>query len=208
MSVDFSITLDGISLTRGQTPIVSGLSLSLAPKDLIWIGGDNGIGKSSILRLLAGLLRPQSGSVDYALGSTSCLPAQLISYQGHSEPLKPQERVSEALKFWASLSGHKTGIDVAMDKVGIAGLADQYCHSLSAGQSRRLALAKLLIENKPVWLLDEPSAAMDSAGQDLIDDLITAHIEGSGAAMSASHAAPKRLAGAARYIRLTRAEAA
>ena len=208
MSFDFSITLKDVSLERGTTPIVSGLSLSIAPKDLIWIGGDNGIGKSSILRLLAGLLRPQSGSLDYALENTPCLPAQLISYQGHSEPLKPQERVSEAIKFWASLSGHKTGLDAAMDRVGISGLAGQFCHSLSAGQSRRLALAKLLIENKPVWLLDEPSAAMDSAGQDLIDDLITAHIEAGGAAMIASHAAPKRLAGAARYIRLTRAEAA
>lgn len=207
MSVDFSITLDGISLERGTTPIVSGLSLSLAPKDLIWIGGDNGIGKSSILRLIAGLLRQESGSVEYALDNAPCLPARMISYQGHNEPLKPQERVSEALKFWASLSGNISGIDAAMDAVGIGGLAGQYCHSLSAGQSRRLALAKLLIEDKPVWLLDEPSAAMDSAGQDLIDDLITAHIEAGGAVMIASHAAPKRLAGTARHIRLTHARA-
>ena len=179
MSVDFSITLNDVSLTRG-----------------------------TILRLIAGLLRPQSGSVDYVFETAPSLPAVLISYQGHSEPLKAQERVSEALKFWARLSGNISGIDAAMDAVGIANLADQYCHSLSAGQSRRLALAKLLIENKPVWLLDEPSAAMDIAGQDLIDDLITAHIQGGGAAMIASHAAPKRLAGAARHIRLTRAEAA
>lgn len=209
MQADFSITLNAISLTRGSTPIIEGLSLCIMPSDLIWIGGDNGIGKSSLLKLISGLLRPDNGQIDCIHGGQDVRPGDLISYQGHRDAHKPYETVSETLRFWASLRPALTNIDAAIDAavdaVGIRSLCDQSCSSLSAGQSRRVALAKLIIDAKPVWVMDEPSAAMDAAGQVLIERLITDHIASGGAAIIASHAPPKRLAGQAKFVTLSRA---
>lgn len=170
--------------------------------------GTNGVGKTSLLRIAAGLARPDAGTIRRTLDGHDVNAAQITGFQGHKDALKPNLTVLENIAFWARLSGRNDSIDSALQRAGIAGRNDQKAGTLSAGQSRRLTLAQLWASNKPFWVLDEPAAAIDASGQGIIEDMIAEHRARGGAVMLASHDAPGALTDNMRFVTLSAGPAA
>ncbi len=189
--LDHALTLERIALSRGGHPLFAGISLSIVAGDIVWIGGDNGIGKSSLLRLMTGLSRADSGGICWRIAGADCPPHDLICYQGHQDAFKPNLTAVESLEFWAKILECTASIDVLLKTVGLSVRANVPCGQLSAGQKRRLSLARLMLSQKPVWIMDEPTAAMDSEGVNLIHELIGGHVSRGGSAIIASHQAPR-----------------
>ena len=185
------LSMRGISLSRGGHPLFSGISLSIIGGDVVWIGGDNGIGKSSLLRLMTGLSRADDGDISWTLKDSPCEAEELIGYQGHQDAFKPALCAAEALNFWADVMNRPQASMALLDIVGLGTRADVPCGQLSAGQKRRLSLARLMLSRKPVWIMDEPSAAMDAEGIELIHNIISAHLARGGSAVIASHNPPR-----------------
>lgn len=184
------LTLADVSMSRGAVPIFAALSVSVTSRNLLWVGGDNGIGKSSLLRLMSGLSRADSGHISWAVNGRPCPPTSVIAYQGHQDAFKPALTAAEALSFWADILDRGIDVGALLYSVGLQERADVPCGQLSAGQKRRLSLARLILSQKPIWILDEPTAAMDAAGVDLIHARVAAHIQAGGSAIIASHKAP------------------
>ena len=150
--------------------------------------GPNGSGKSSLLRLIAGLLRPAAGRIELAGGAAERTIAEQAHYLGHLDALKPSLTVAENLGFWARYLGEEAGPPAsALAAVGLGGLAHLPAAYLSAGQRRRLSLARLVAVPRPIWLLDEPASALDAAGQDRLTDLMRAHLGTGGMILAATH---------------------
>ena len=162
------VALRGIALSRGDHPLFASISLSVVSGDLLWIGGDNGIGKSSLLRLMTGLSRADSGEISWSQDSISCAADELIAYQGHQDTFKPNLTAQEALLFWADVMDMPANASALLSTVGLSARAHIPCGQLSAGQKRRLSLARLILSQKPIWIMDEPTAAMDAEGVELI----------------------------------------
>lgn len=165
-------------MIRGERVLFRNVSLTLEAGEALVLRGANGAGKTTLLRILAGLTRPEAGRVarDGAL-----------HWIGHREGLKPQETPRGHLKLWAKAWGSAVNIDPALSRLGLARPADVAGRYLSAGQRRRTALARLLLEDRPVWLLDEPYTALDADGRALVDTLIAEHRAKGGAIISAIH---------------------
>ena len=193
----------GLACERGERQVFSGIDFSLAPGDLLFLRGANGSGKSSFLRLIAGLLRPKAGKllVDDKIVTPDwqILQSQLI-YIGHHDPVKPAFSAAENLVFWMGLAGrrieYKRGrggglvtkdTHGALDALGIAGLADIPARLLSSGQKRRLNLARLAAIPRPLWLLDEPTVGLDATADTMLSTLITKHRATGGLVIVASH---------------------
>ncbi len=193
----------GLACERGERQLFTGVDFSLAPGELIYLRGANGSGKSSFLRLIAGLLRPAAGTllVDGKIVTPDwqALQTKLI-YIGHHDPVKPAFTVAENLVFWMGLAGKDIeykrgrggglvtkGTHSALDALGIAGLADFPARLLSSGQKRRLNLARLAAILRPLWLLDEPTVGLDAAAGDLLASLIANHRTAGGQVIVASH---------------------
>lgn len=173
-----------LTVSRGERLLFEGLSFAVAAGQALLVRGPNGAGKSSLLLALAGILRADRGSIGF--GSDE--PQQLIHFLGHQSAVKPRLTLSENLGFWAVLygaAGVKPG--AALETVGLGGLGGIEAGHLSAGQTRRLALARLLVSRRPVWLLDEPLAALDASGEALVAGLIDAHCSQGGIAVAATH---------------------
>ena len=166
----------GLCVSRGVRRLVDGLDLSVRAHQVLELRGANGAGKSTLLLALAGIVRPEAGHVRFAGGGTDAEPRErmhLISYQ---HGLKPRLSVAENLSFWQALHGaNGLGIAAALDAVGLGGLEGLQTGYLSSGQVRRLSLARLLVSERPIWLLDEPTAALDAEGEALVGRLIDAH---------------------------------
>ena len=198
--LDFSLTLDNCAITRGGRTLLSDLSLSLGPKDLIWITGDNGIGKSSILRLAAGILRPERGRVHYTKNDEAVHPSDIVALLAHDAGLHSALKISEELDFWSAGSSE---VDALTDKLGLTDLLSQSIKTLSAGQKRRVAIARLIASTKPVWLLDEPLSALDAEGRDTLLTHVKMHTEAGGAAIIATHHVPDDLGANASILKLS-----
>jgi heme exporter protein A len=149
------------------------------------VTGPNGAGKSTLLRLVAGLLRPAAGSVALE-GADDAATGAHSHYLGHLDALKPGLTVRQNLDFWRRLWGGGD-IDAALDAVGLEPLGDLHASVLSAGQRRRVALARLLVARRLLWLLDEPATALDSAAEAGLGRLIADHLAGGGMAIAATH---------------------
>ena len=186
-----ALHLSGLSLSRGKTVLFAGLDIDISGGDLLWVGGDNGIGKSSLLRLITGLLPADTGSLHWSLNGVPCLPQDLIAYQGHNDAFKSLHTPREALVFWAQVMKKSGPIDELLDEIGLSRQSGIACAALSAGQKRRLSLGRLLLSQKAVWVLDEPTAAMDTDGVALIEEMIGRHLARGGSAVIASHHAPQ-----------------
>jgi heme exporter protein A len=154
------------------------------------VEGANGSGKTSLLRVIAGFLAPAAGRIVIKDASGESDDAEergkTIGWLGHLDGLKPQLTVIEQLNFFAHLYG-KAADALLLEQVGLARQADLPCRYLSAGQRRRLALARLLAGQRPVWLLDEPFAALDVSGQALIGQLMARHCGNGGIIIAATH---------------------
>jgi heme exporter protein A len=186
---------------RGGREVFEGVSFALEAGEALAVTGRNGAGKTTLLRLIAGLLEPARGRLELAGGAPDTSLAEQAHYMGHRDALKPALSVRENLEFWyAFLGGHNASAASALVTVGLGGLASLPAGYLSAGQRRRLALARLIAAPRPVWLLDEPTAALDSAGQQRLGELMRAHLAGGGIIVAATHG-PLGLDGA-RELRL------
>jgi heme exporter protein A len=179
-----------LTIERGGRLIFSHLSFSLDGGEALAITGANGAGKSSLLRALAGLLKPVSGQI--ALSPKSETPlAEAVHYLGHLDALKGVLTLTENLTFWArmlAIDGSSAIISPALQRFGLTSVADLPAAYLSAGQRRRAALARLLLAPRPIWLLDEPLTALDVASQSLLRDVMQEHLTSGGLIVAATHA--------------------
>jgi heme exporter protein A len=186
---------------RGGREIFAGLDFELRTGEGLLVTGPNGAGKSSLLRLVAGLLRPADGRVALEGAEPDRTTPELAHYLGHLDPLKPSLTVAENLGFWTTFLGGRAGRTVdALAMAGLAELAALPAAYLSAGQRRRLSIARLLAVKRPVWLLDEPTSTLDIAGQASFAALMRAHLADGGLILAATHV-PLGLDGA-RELRL------
>ncbi len=179
-----------LACVRGGRAVFRDLSFRLARGDALIVGGPNGSGKTSLLRLLAGLLPPAAGTISISAEGTQIADreerAKFIGWLGHYDGAKPQLTPREALRFFARLYG--TASDPSLlEVVGLSRSADLPCQYLSAGQKRRLALARLKLCGRPLWLLDEPLASLDASGKALLLNLLRDHLAGGGIAVIATH---------------------
>ena len=166
-----------LACVRGFRPIFRDVNLKLEGGAALALVGPNGPGKSSLLRLVAGLLRPAAGRIEVEGGAPERSIAEQAHYLGHLDALKPSLTVAENLGFWLHyLGGESGGLAAALGGVGLGGLADLPAAYLSAGQRRRLSLARLIAVPRPIWLLDEPTSALDAAGQERLADLMRGHL--------------------------------
>lgn len=181
-----SLRTAALACGRGDMVLADNIGLDVAPGTGLLLRGPNGAGKSTLLLTLAGLLPPLSGSVDFPGHDPETGP--VLHHCGHRNAVRPRLEVLETLQFWAAINGADgLAAPAALDRVGLARAARLDAAYLSAGQQRRLALARLLVSPRPVWLLDEPSAALDVAGQALLTDLLDAHFAAGGLAVIATH---------------------
>lgn len=172
------LTGAGLGMIRGERVLFRDVALSVQAGDALVLRGANGAGKTTLLRILAGLTRPEAGQVTRDAAH---------HWIGHREGLKPQETPRGHLKLWARAWGSAVKTDSALARLGLTRPADVAGRYLSAGQRRRTALARLLLEDRPVWLLDEPYTALDADGRALVDALIAEHRAKGGAIIAAIH---------------------
>ncbi|WDI30863.1 heme ABC exporter ATP-binding protein CcmA [Hyphococcus flavus] len=175
---------------RAGEPVVRGVSFSFSPGDALQLFGPNGSGKSSLLSMFAGLIPLAEGALRWHLGDEqSATPfEQSVFFLGHDASVKPSLTARENLSFWAACYGAgKERIDAAIDSVKAMTFADLRASRLSAGQRRRIDLARAVLADRPVWLLDEPAAAIDSDGVEVIRNMIAEHRARGGLAIIATH---------------------
>jgi heme exporter protein A len=178
------LEVENLAAVRGLRVLIEGLSFRVSGGEALELRGPNGSGKSTLLRILAGLTRQHAGTVKF----TGAGEDVAVHYLGHADAVKPAESALEQARFWASYFGRpREAAQAALDRVGLAQRFDVPGRGLSAGQKRRLALARLLIEPRPVWLLDEPTAALDVEGKKLVLDLVAEHRLTGGMAIAAIH---------------------
>jgi heme exporter protein A len=174
---------------RGGREVFSGLDFEAVSGEAVAVVGRNGSGKTSLLRLIAGLLIPAGGTIVLDGGDADMTLPEQCHYLGHRDALKPALSVAENLSFWADfLGGERFDEAESLAAVGLDHAADLPAAYLSAGQRRRLSLARLLTVRRPVWLLDEPATALDVTGQDMCGALMRDHLARGGLIIAATHA--------------------
>ncbi len=178
---------DNLTCSRGGRQVFSGISFTVSSGEALMVTGRNGAGKSSLLRLIAGLVRIADGRLELTGGEADAPIGEQAHYLGHQDALKPSLSVAENLQFWTEFLGGQTPALEALEKVGLDPLADLPAAYLSAGQRRRLSIARLIAVSRPLWLLDEPTSALDVASQARLADLMRAHLAGGGLIVAAAH---------------------
>jgi heme exporter protein A len=182
-----TVDVDKLACIRGQRLLFRDLSFRVSAGQALSLEGPNGVGKTSLLRMIAGFLTPAAGTI--ALGAVEAAEerGRLVGWLGHHDGAKPQLTPREVLSFFAKLYRVEADVAGALAAVGLASLADLPCQYLSAGQKKRLGLARLKMSGRAVWLLDEPLAALDADGKKRCGDLITSHCLYGGIAIAATH---------------------
>jgi heme exporter protein A len=180
---------DQVSAMRAGRTVLSGLSFALADGGGLLLTGPNGAGKTTLLRVLAGFLPPSEGEVRLEGAPEGAEPSEQCHFVGHLPQSKAGLTVRENLAFEAAFLGHdgESPVESALGRLGLADLGDIRAGYLSAGQRRRLALARLLVADRPIWLLDEPSVSLDRASTTTLAELIAAHRAKGGIVVAATH---------------------
>jgi len=189
------LTTYNLSCIRGERAVFAGLDLAVNPGRAILLSGANGSGKSSLLRVLAGLLPAAGGHIEWEGTDIAQDPdahRARVAYIGHSDPLKPSMTATENLRFWAQLYGLDPSVEPALYQFSIEHLADVPARYFSAGQKRRLNLARLAAgQNSPsgptLWLLDEPATGLDPGAVSMLANTILAHLSNEGTAIISTH---------------------
>ncbi len=185
------LIVDNLSVERGGRLVLERLSLAVAAGECLIVRGANGAGKSTLLRAVAGLIRPVAGAVRVEGGSAEREVGEQCHYVGHGNGQRPGQTAAGAVAFWAAflgeplMAGSATAI---LDRLHLGHLSGMATGMLSAGQQRRLAFARLLAAPRPIWLLDEPTVALDARAQATMEDLITEHVSKGGMALVTTHA--------------------
>lgn len=177
--MDARLSTHGLACRRGDRVLFSGLGFALGTGAALQIAGPNGIGKSSLIRILAGLLSPYAGTVERS-GTTALVDER--------HALEPELPLGRALRFWGEIDGSGfLALESCGDRLGLTELLDVPVRYLSTGQKKRAALARLVAQQAPIWLLDEPLNGLDQQGAELAESLIAEHCSGGGIAVVASH---------------------
>jgi heme exporter protein A len=184
-----------LTVRRGDRPVISGLRFSVPAARCLQVIGANGSGKTTLLRVLCGLLEADSGQISWKGAPVEPRSPEFqrdLLYLGHHPPLKGDLTAAENLGFAAALRGipaaeRRPVVEGALQRTEASRFADRPTRTLSAGQRRRIALAMLCLGSAPIWLLDEPVTHLDAAGQALVTRLVTAHLEGGGIVIAATH---------------------
>jgi heme exporter protein A len=178
-----------VRCVRGGREVFSGLDFATASGQALAVTGPNGSGKTSLLRLVAGLLTIAGGSIEIEGAETELTLPEHAHYLGHRDALKPALSVMENLSFWRDfLGGEAFDAAESLAAVGLDHAAHLPAAYLSAGQRRRLSIARLLAVRRPIWLLDEPTSALDAAGQTMFAGLMSDHLARGGLIVAATHA--------------------
>jgi heme exporter protein A len=173
---------------RGGREVFSRLGFALQSGEALLVTGRNGAGKSSLLRMIAGLIHVAGGRLELQDGDPELTLAEQTHYLGHQDALKPSLTVAENLRFWARYLGNDgEAPPSALASVGLEALAELPAAYLSAGQRRRLSIARLVAAKRPIWLLDEPTSALDRAAQKRLVELMATHLAGGGMIVAAAH---------------------
>lgn len=195
-AAETGLVAESLACRRGGRLVFSGLSFRLPPGGALVLTGPNGSGKSSLLRVLAGLLPPQAGQLAWQgqpVEGGGDAYRRAIAYVGHLDAVKPTLSAADNLAFWASLMGASAAgerVEAALAGFGLTDLAGLPGRYLSAGQRRRLSLARLLMSDARLWLLDEPTVALDTVSLGLLEVAIAGHRATGGLVVLATHAPP------------------
>ena len=172
------LSLTSVGCARGGLIILDNVSFEVSPGEALILRGPNGSGKTTLLRTIARLQPAAQGTIEAADDS--------IAYGAHADGLKATLTVTENLTFWAALFGTR-GIDAALEAFDLTALKDRRAGALSAGQKRRLGLARLMVTGRPIWALDEPTVSLDAASVAMFARAVEAHLAGGGVAVIATH---------------------
>ena len=174
------LQISDLAVARGGLVVLERVTFSLAAGEALILRGSNGTGKTTLLRTLAGLQPAVAGEIS--------LPLESLAYASHADGLKPSLTVSENLRFWAQIfATPMAGVAQAMQRMDLLRLQDRPAAQLSAGQKRRLGLARLLVTGRPIWLLDEPTVSLDTESVALFAGVLRQHLAEGGAAIIATH---------------------
>ncbi|EEB85594.1 heme ABC exporter ATP-binding protein CcmA [Roseobacter sp. GAI101] len=173
-----TLSIQNLAVARGGVPVLGNVSFAIAPGQALILRGPNGAGKTTLLRTIAGLQKPLSGVIEGA--------DETIAYAGHADGLKAMLSVAENLQFWAQVFGH-SDIEAALAAYQLGPLIDRLAGTLSAGQKRRLGLARLMVTGRRVWVLDEPTVSLDADAVAMFAAAVTAHLGAGGMALIATH---------------------
>ena len=187
-----ALHIQDLAVARGGRNLFADLGFSLAAGEAVALTGANGSGKTSLLRVIAGLIRPVRGAVRFDGPGGALEPEEArgrsLHLVGHQDGLKTTRTAWEELRFQALWTGgSEASARAALQAFGLEGAADLEVRMLSAGQRRRLALARLVASPRPLWLLDEPLAPLDSARRAMFGEVMTAHLKGGGLILAAVH---------------------
>lgn len=172
------LSVKNLTVARGGVPLLTGVSFALTAGEALILRGPNGSGKTTLLRTIAGLQPAIEGEV--------ICDADTIAYAAHADGLKASLTVTENLRFWADVFG-TSDITNALQRFDLNALSDRPAHALSAGQKRRLGLARLLVSGRPIWVLDEPTVSLDQASVQQFSENVKAHLASGGMALLATH---------------------
>jgi heme exporter protein A len=182
------LQLEDLAVRRGGRRLFSGVRLALAAGEACALIGPNGAGKTSLLRAIAGLTPVEAGAIGFGSAEPAQARAEALHLQGHLDGLKPARTAREELAFWSRWNGAgEAQAQAASEALGLEPLLELEIRRLSAGQRRRLALARLLAAPRPLWLLDEPLSPLDAAWRARFCEIMRAHLAGGGLILAAVH---------------------
>ena len=183
-----SLKIENLTCVRGGREIFKDISFELVSGEAIQITGLNGSGKTSLLRIIAGLIQFPSGQISFTECVNDSNISQYCHYIGHTDAIKPTLTVSENLNFWRSIMGNPAEtITNSLKVFGLSDLENISASYLSAGQKRRLSLARLLVTQRPIWLLDEPLTSLDLNAKTILNQIILNHLTNGGLILATTH---------------------
>lgn len=175
------LVAESLASSPGGRPLFAGISFVLGAGEALLLLGPNGSGKTTLIRTIAGLMTPAAGSIRIDGGDPERSVGEQCHYVGHRNALKGSLTVAENAAFWCRFLGRRLdGLDAALAAFGLARLRDIPAGYLSAGQKRRLSLARVLLANRPIWLLDEPTVSLDHAAQAALTGVVGVHLSAGG----------------------------